>query len=142
MWMPSRRWMAFAVVAGLGLSPACQSRSPEAAVPGLIADLKNPDPTVSGKANLELIHLGEPAVPALVEMLKSGDVRIRTLAVTAFWGLGEKGRAAAPALAATLGDPVDSVRLGAAMALANIGPPAPEAVPELIPSLHDSDATG
>src|SRR5260370_681972 len=94
MWMPSRRWMAFAVVAGLGLSPACQSRSPEAAVPGLIADLKNPDPTVSGKANLELIRLGEPAVPALVEMLKSGDVRIRTLAVTAFWGLGEKGRGA------------------------------------------------
>jgi HEAT repeat protein len=140
MSMLLRRSMAFAVVAGLGLSLACLKRSPEAQVPGLIADLKNPDPTVSGKANLELIRLGEPAVPGLVEMLKSDDVRIRTLAVTAFWGLGAKGHAAASDLAATLADPVDSVRLGAAMALDNMGPPAREAVPALVRALKDRDA--
>ena len=61
--MPSRRLIVLGVVAGLGLPLACLKRSPEADVPGLIADLKNPDPGVSGKANLALIRLGEPAVP-------------------------------------------------------------------------------
>jgi len=138
--MLSRRLIVLGVVAGLGLPLACLKRSPEADVPGLIADLKNPDPGVSGKANLALIRLGEPAVPQLAEMLKSDDVRLRTLAVTALWGFGEKGRAAVPALAATLGDPVDSVRLGAAMALDNMGPPAKDAVPALIRCLKDRDA--
>ncbi|HEX9203085.1 MAG TPA: hypothetical protein VF964_03910, partial [Vicinamibacteria bacterium] len=121
--MRARRLMLAGVLAGLGLPLACLKRSPEADVPGLIADLQNPDPAVSGKANLALIRLGEPAVPQLAAMLKSDDVRLRTLAVTAFWGFGEKGRAAVPALAATLADPVDSVRVGAAMALDNMGPP-------------------
>ena len=123
----------------LGLPLACRSRPPGPDVPGLIADLQNPDPAVSGKANLALIRVGEPAVPPLVEMLKSDDVRIRTLAATTLWGLGEKGRAAVPALAATLGDPVDSVRVAAAMALDNMGPPAEDAVPALIRSLKDRD---
>ena len=132
--------MLVGAVAVLGLPLACRSKPPEAdVVPGLIADLQNPDPVVSGKANLALIRVGEPAVPQLVEMLKSDDVRIRTLAVTAFWGFGEKGRAAVPALAATLGDPVDSVRASAAMALANMGPHAKDAVPALIRALKDRD---
>ena len=138
--MLSRRVLVLGVAAALGPVLACLKTSPESQVPSLIADLKNPDPTVSGKANLALIQIGEPAVPQLMEMLKSDDVRVRTLAVTAFWGLGEKGRAAAPALAEALGDPVDSIRLGAAMALDNMGPPAREAVPALIRSLKDRDA--
>ena len=137
--MLSRRLILAGVVAGLGLPLACRSRPPEADVPGLIADLQNPDPAVSGKANLALIRLGEPAAPQLAEMLKSGDVRLRTLAVTALWGFGEKGRAAVPTLAATLGDPVDSVRVGAAMALENMGPHAKDAVPDLVRSLKDRD---
>jgi HEAT repeat protein len=131
--------MLVGVVAVLGSPLACRSRPPEVDVPGLIADLQNPDPMVSGKANVALMHLGEPAVPPIVEMLKSDDVRIRTLAVTALWGLGEKGRASVPALAAALGDPVDSVRAAAAMALANMGPQAKDAVPALIRSLKDRD---
>lgn len=138
--MLSRRLTLVGVVTVMGLPLACRSPVPEVnVVPGLIADLQNPDPDVSGKANLALIRVGEPAVPQLVEMLKSDDVRIRTLAVTAFWGLGEKGRAAVPALAAALGDPVDSVRASAAMALDNMGPHAKDAVPALIRSLRDSD---
>lgn len=138
--MLSQRLMVVGVVAVVGLPLACRSPVPERdVVPGLIADLQNADPDVSGKANLALIRVGEPAVPQLVEMLKSDDVRIRTLAVTAFWGLGAKGQAAVPALAAALGDPVDSVRASAAMALDNMGPPAKDAVPALIRSLRDSD---
>lgn len=136
----SRAFLLVVVVAALGPTFACRTRQPEPdVVPGLIVDLQNPDPEVSGKANLALIRIGEPAVPPLVEMLKSDDVRIRTLAVTAFWGLGDRGRAAVPALAAALGDPVDSVRAAAAMALDNMGPLAKDAVPALIRSLKDRD---
>lgn len=138
--MVSGRLVLAGLVALLGLPLACRGKPPEANVPGLIADLQNPDPAVSGKANLALIRLGEPAVPALVEMLKSDDVRLRSLAATTLWGLGGKGKAAVSTLAATLGDPVDSVRVAAAMALDNMGPHAEEAVPALIRSLKDRDA--
>jgi HEAT repeat protein len=133
--------MLVGVLAILGQALACRPSSPPEVdvVPGLIADLQNPDREVSGKANLALIRVGEPAVPRLVEMLKSDDARIRILAVTAFWGLGEKGRAAVPALAVALGDPSDSVRVGAAMALDNMAPHAADAVPALIRSLKDRD---
>jgi HEAT repeat protein len=138
--MLSRRLLLACFLATVGLPLGCRSKSPEVdVVPALITDLQNPDSEVSGKANLALIRVGEPAVPQLVEMLKSDDVRIRTLAVTALWGFGEKGRAAVPALAAALGDPVDSVRASAAMALDNMGPHAKDAVPALIRSLMDRD---
>jgi HEAT repeat protein len=123
----------------LALFVSCSSKPPEPDVPNLIADLHNPDPAVSGKANLALIQAGEPAVPPLIDMLKSDDVRLRTLAATTLWGLGRKGRAAVPALAATLGDSETSVRTAAAMALENMGPHALEAVPALIRSLKDRD---
>jgi len=126
-------------VAALAVVAACRSKPPAPNIPGLIADLTNPDPEVSGRANLTLIRLGEPAVPPLVELLQSDDVRLRTLAATTLFGLGEKGRAAVPALVATLGDAEASVRLTAAMALGNMGAEAKEAVPALIRSLKDRD---
>lgn len=127
-------------VATLAVTVACRSTPPRPNVPNLIKDLQNPDPAVSGQANLDLIRLGEPSVPPLVEMLKSDEVRLRALAATALWGLGDKARAAAPALAESLGDPEASVRVAAAMALQNMGEHAKEAVPALIRSLKDRDA--
>ncbi len=130
---------AVASLAILALLLACRSKPPEPNVAAVISDLQNTDPAVSGKANLELIRIGEPAVPPLIEMLRSEDVRFRTLAATALWGMGEKGRAAVPALASLLGDREASVRLAAAMALENMGPDAAVAVPELLRALRDRD---
>ena len=130
---------AVASVALLGLVLACRSKPPEPNVAALINDLQNPDPAVSGKANLELIRIGEPAIPPLIAMLKSEDARLRTLAATALWGMGEKGRTAAPVLAELLADQEISIRLAAAMALENMGPNAAPAVPALIRALRDRD---
>lgn len=116
-------------------------RSPEARVPGLIADLQSSDPEVSGKASLALLEIGEPAVPALVELLKSHDVRQRSIAAATLWGLGARGRAAVPALVATLNDSETELRVAAAMAFENMGPAAKDAVPALIRSLRDRDPT-
>jgi hypothetical protein len=116
-------------------------RSPEARIPQLIADLQSSDPAVSGKASLALLEIGEKAVPPLVEMLKSGDLRQRSIAAATLWGMGARGRAAVPALAATLADPETPLRVAAAMALQNMGPAAEDAVPALIRSLGDRDPT-
>ena len=137
--MARARARAIAILALPWLLFACRSTPAGPNVPSLINDLQNPDPAVSGKANLELIRVGAAAVPSLVEMLQSEDVRKRTLAATALWGMGEKGRAAVPALANLLSDGEASLRVAAAMALENMGPEAAPAVPALIRALKDRD---
>jgi HEAT repeat protein len=103
----------------------------------LVGKLKSGDSQVSGAASLELIRLGEPAVPALVELLRDPDPAHRALAARTFWGMGAKGGAAAPALAEALGDAETPVRVGAAMALDNMGPAAAPAVAALAKALRD-----
>ena len=137
--MARPRARAIAILALPWLLFACRSQPAGPNIPALINDLQNPDPAVSGRANLELIRVGAPAVPPLVEMLQSDDVRKRTLAAITLWGMGEKGRAAVPALANLLSDGEASVRVAAAMALENMGPEAAPAVPELIRALKDRD---
>jgi HEAT repeat protein len=125
----------FAVV----LLTACSTTEKPPDVAGLITDLQSADPQKSGRANLELIRIGEPAVPALVEMLRGTDPRLRGLAASTLWGMGGKGRAAAPALGETLADPDPALRTSAAMALENMGPQAGDAIPALVKALSDSD---
>jgi HEAT repeat protein len=125
----------------LAAGEGCRSE-PKAADPAaLVAKLKSPDTTVSGAASLELLRLGEPATPALVELLHDTDPVFRALAARTLWGMGAKaGGAAIPPLADALGDVDGNVRLTAAMALENMGPLAAPAVPALIRALHDADA--
>lgn len=125
-----------AVVLVLG---ACKSKPKGPDVPDLLTRLQSADTTVSGEANLALIRVGEPAVPGLVEMLRSSDPRLRKLAATTLWGLGAKGKDAVPALAELLADPDPELRLAAAMALDNMGPAAVDAVPALIKALKDPE---
>lgn len=128
----------------LALVPAlvlagCRSEPKAPDVEGLMTRLASEDPAVSGPANLEVIRLGEPAMPGLVSMLQSGDVRLRKVAATTLWGLGAKGRAAVPELGAMLGAPETELRLAAAMALDNMGPAAVDAVPDLVKALRDPE---
>ena len=52
---------------------------PDPAVP--VEKLKSPDQAVNGPAALELIDLGEPAVPALVDLLRDPDPSHRALSL-------------------------------------------------------------
>jgi HEAT repeat protein len=121
------------------LGAACSTTEKQPDVAGLVADLQSGDPQKSGHANLELIRIGEPAVPALIDMLRGSDPRLRGLAASTLWGMGGKGRAAAPALAETLSDPDPGLRTSSAMALENMGPQAKEAIPALVKALSDPD---
>ncbi len=133
-------FVSSALVAALGAILACRAE-PKAPDPAaLVEKLKSPDATVSGAASLELIRLGEPATPALAYLLHDPDPALRALAARTFWGMGAKaGSAAVSVLAEALGDADASVRLGAAMALENMGPAAAAAVPALIKALRDPD---
>jgi HEAT repeat protein len=127
------------LLTSLTLFAACRAKEAKPDITGLVAALQSGDAEKSGRANLELIRLGEPAVPGLIEMLKDPDPRVRGLAASTFWGMGGKARAAVPALAEALSDPDPSFRTQIAMALENMGPDAKDAVPALIRALSDPD---
>jgi HEAT repeat protein len=93
------------LAAGMLLVPGCRSREPRSNISALLVDLQSTDSQKSGRANLELIRIGELAVPGLLELFRSPDPRVRNLAASAFWGMGPKGRAAVPTLAESLTDP-------------------------------------
>jgi len=128
--------VASAAVAALA---ACKGKPKAPDIGGLIADLKSEDPEKKGKASLALIGVGEPAGPALAEMLKSENAAHRMTAASTLFGMGAKGRAAVPALAEALSDPDQELRVSAAMALESIGPAAAEAVPALVKALKDRE---
>jgi HEAT repeat protein len=135
------RSRAAALAAGLALLAAagCKSKPKGPDVPGLIADLKGADQEKKGKASLKLIEVGEPAGPALAEMLKSENPAHRITAASTLFGMGAKGRAAVPALAEALSDPDLDLRVAAAMALESIGPDAAPAIPALVGALKDKE---
>ena len=94
----------------LGRLLACRAKRAGPDVGALIEKLKSPDPAVSGKANLALIRVGEPALPPLVPMLQSEDRRVRKIAARTLWGLGAKAKAAVPVLVVILSDAETELR--------------------------------
>ncbi len=118
------------VLVSLPLAAACWQSS-ERRTANLIDDLRSPDAAAVDRAVRQLVEMGEPAVPALIEALKDPEARVRNAAASALWSLGPKARSAVPTLAAALADSDDGVRLGAVMALESVGPDAAAAVPAL-----------
>jgi HEAT repeat protein len=125
-----------AILAALCVA-ACSSEPKPPDPTALVEKLKSADSQVSGAASLDLIRLGEPAVPALTELLRDPDPARRALAARTFWGMGAKAGGAASALGQALADSETPVRVGAAMALDNMGPAAAPAVAALAKALRD-----
>jgi HEAT repeat protein len=119
--------------------PACRAKEKAPTPNELVADLRSPDAEKSGRARLLLITMGEPAVPALAALLRSGTPAERIAAANTLWGMGARAAAAAGDLAAALADPDPALRVAAAMALENMGPAAEPAVPALAKALSDRD---
>jgi len=132
-----------AVVASLALAaallPGCRKKETPPDPGQLIADLRGPDADKSGRARLQLIILGEPVVPALAEMLRSGAPAERIAAANTLWGMGARARSAARDLAVALADADPTLRVAAAMALQNMGAAAVDAVPALAKALGDRE---
>lgn len=127
------------VLAAMLLLPGCGAREDKPDIPRLLAELRGPDPQKSGEARLKLLQIGEPAAPALAELLRSGTPADRIAAANTLWGMGPRGRAAVPELAAALSDPDPELRNAAAMACQTMGATAAAAVPELTKAISDRD---
>jgi HEAT repeat protein len=119
--------------------PACRKKDAPPDPQRLVAELRGPDPAKSGEARLLLITMGETAVPAVTELLRSGTPAERTLAANTLWGMGPRAKAAVPDLVAALGDPDPSLRGAAAMAFESMGPGAADAVAALTKALGDRE---
>lgn len=113
-----------------------------AAVPALIAVLRDRLPEIRRRATIALAEIGpeaRQAVPALIQVLQDEEEAVRCRAVMALGDLGAEARSAVPALIGLLQDESDLVRRWAAAALGEIGPTAPAAIPALIEALADDD---
>jgi HEAT repeat protein len=91
---------------------------------------------VRKQAGLALVALGEDAVPALREALKSPSAARRREAALVLGSMGSDARAAAGDLALLLQDAQPSVRGAAAGALAGMGKDAQDAIPALLRTLR------
>jgi HEAT repeat protein len=102
------------------------------AVPHAIAALKDPQRRVRGLQVLARIGPeSEPAVPALSELLKSGDPLTKTEVLYTLGAIGPGAQAAVSAIAEQLRDNDPRVVQAAEIALGKIGPGAQEALPAL-----------
>ena len=135
--------MRRAVVVSLALVaatlPGCRAKEKTPDPGQLVADLRGPDADRSGRARLQLITLGAPAVPAVTELLRSGAPAERIVAANVLWGMGARAKAAVPDLVAALADPEPSLRAASAMALENMAEAAVDAVPALVKALDDGE---
>jgi len=93
-------------------------------------------------AEAALRKSGQPAVPALTEVLASKDPAIRTKAARILACFGELAVDAVPALTAALRDKDKETRLGVAKALWNVTKKADDVVPVLIQLLEDDRSAG
>jgi HEAT repeat protein len=81
------------------------------------------------RAFAELVRIGDPAVPVLLELFKRDKIPYTGDALNALAALGPKAAAAAPELAALLADERFTARV--ALILVRMGPAAAPALPQL-----------
>ena len=103
-------------------------------ISSLIRLLNSTDPAVQWHAAEALGTCGERAVPHLLEALESRPVPVRLGAIEAL-GTIRDNRAVSPLLAVLRRDASLEVRWAAVLALGEIG--SPDAIPALVPLLHD-----
>jgi HEAT repeat protein len=90
------------------------------------------------QARMVLMRMGEPAVPCLLDALRSDNPLVRYEASAALSGMsGVSGEEAVRALTEGLGDPDPVVRSNCLLALRFIGRPAASAAPQVRAALYD-----
>jgi len=85
-------------------------------------------------------RIGPPAIPQLIELLKSPDPEVRLIAAQVLARMGSDAKEAVPPLIPLLNDPDERIRKAAARTLGRIGPDAAAAVPELMQALVEQAA--
>ena len=107
-------------------------------VGSLIKALDNENQAARKEARDGLVHIGHPAVPALIGALKHEQQWVRWEVAEALGKIGPDAKDAVPALIDVfLHDKMNTPRRAAAEGLMGIGPSAKAAVPALIEKLDD-----
>lgn len=101
------------------LGPSAED--PKSTIPALVKTLNDPNEAVRLAASDRLAKMGEPAVSALIEALKSDEPKVLLLAVRALERIGPDAKAAVPALEDLFLDSKHDLFAPAARALAKIG---------------------
>ena len=113
------------------------------AVPALSEALQHTEDVVRIEAAYAFAQIGSAAasaIPALIERTKDSTVEVRRYLPEAFGGLGAIAAPAVPVLCDILASDADGqARFDAALALAQIGPAASDAVPVLANALNDEN---
>jgi HEAT repeat protein len=112
------------------IGPAAKDAVP--ALRGLLKKLHWPHAPAHALGNIG--PDAEAAVPDLLEMLESKNGQDRAHAAAALWQIN-RHPLGLPTLLAELRDPVDGSAYGAIVAAGEIGPPAKDAVPDLVKAL-------
>lgn len=99
---------------------------PAAAIEPMLQALSDSSLNMRITAAYVLARAGRPVVPALVDALKSDDLKVRVGAASALSDIGSEATPAVPALKEALKDPDPRVKLGAALALQRIEGKLPE----------------
>jgi HEAT repeat protein len=86
-----------------------------------------------------LSEIGEPAIPALVDLAREHDGPVRSGALDVLAQMGPRAASAIPELIEMLNDGQTDLRLHVAWTLGRIGPAAEPAVPSLTPLLQHPD---
>jgi HEAT repeat protein len=86
-----------------------------------------------------LSEIGEPAVPALVDLMRENGIPVRGDAFNVLANLGPRAASAVPELLEMLKGDQPELRRDAAWILGTIGPAAESAVPSLTPLLQHPD---
>ncbi len=113
---------------------------PNAVMPALVAAIRAGPDRRCPFAVYVLGTLGAPAVPELINLLKSNDdvaVPAGRCRCEGAFAIGPEARAAAGALTDAIADPDQELRGDAIEALGNIGPDAAPAIPALVRCLGD-----
>ena len=109
----------------------------ETAIPVFIQSLSNPDPYVQNITVQVLKWIGAPAVPSMMELLKSGNWTVRLAAIEILGTIGAEAKTAVPSLTLMLQARSSRIRSYAATALGDIGLEAKTAIPALMELLRD-----
>src|SRR6185295_19175597 len=117
--------LALTVLAGNWFEPSWSKLDIKAALPALIAALRDSEPNVRGwsaQAIGEMGPNGKSAVPELITLLSNPDEGSRNNACIALRGIGPPAKTALPMLRNSLSDPSQDVRRFAELAIKSIQP--------------------
>lgn len=115
----------------------CLGKNGSNAIPDLVQALRDPD--LNGLAAQSLAHIGSPAVPAMIEVLKTGGGWERVGVAGALSQLGVQARPALPALLDCQTNSDAGVRAAATASVALLQLEPDFVVPALTERLKDSD---